>query len=172
MIISYSKSMCLFMGSGFLVSYRGLRKPRNFYRLSLLGTMSDHNWRVFHSRGIYPFFLILDTYFLYHFNQSRDSIRHCPIYQAHSINTKYNVDLPTMHSHPTQYVALVHIQCKMPLHVISCYMYNAHYMEQFINRTICQVPLIIISKAYNLHLFMLIHITPIHQHIYKTFSML
>ena len=55
---------------------------------------------------------------------------------------------------------------------ISCYMYNEHYMEQFINRTSCQVPWIIISKTYNLHPFMLIYITHIYQHIYNTFNML
>ena len=45
------KTMHLFVGSGFLVSHRRLRKPRHFYGLSSLGTMSDHNWRVFHPRG-------------------------------------------------------------------------------------------------------------------------
>ena len=51
MIILYSKSMSLFVGRGFLVSHHGLRKPRHFYSLSPLGTISDHNWRVFHLRG-------------------------------------------------------------------------------------------------------------------------
>ena len=66
MIILYSKSMCFFMGSGFLVSHRGLCKPKHFYDLSSLGTMSDHDWQVFHPRGIYPFLLMLDTYFSFH----------------------------------------------------------------------------------------------------------
>ena len=51
MIILYSKSMRLFVGSIFLVSHRRLRKPSHFYGLSLLRTMSDHNWWVFHPRG-------------------------------------------------------------------------------------------------------------------------
>ena len=51
MIILYSKPMHLFVGSEFLVSHHKLRKPKNFYSLSLLGTMSDHNWWVFHLRG-------------------------------------------------------------------------------------------------------------------------
>ena len=59
MIILYSKSMRLFVGSEFLVSHCGLRKPRHFYGLALLGTMSDNNWRVFHSRG--DLFLLADT---------------------------------------------------------------------------------------------------------------
>ena len=122
--------------------------------------------------GIHPFLLIPDTYFLYHFNQQCDFVGRCPIYRAHPINIERCVDLPTMHSHPTQCDALVHIQCKMPLHVISCYMYNEHHMEQFINHTLCQVPWIIILKTYNRHPFMLIYITPIYQYIYNTFSML
>ena len=66
MIILYSKSMCLFVGSGFLVSHHRLCKPRHFYGLSPLGTVSDHNWRVFTRGGIYPFLLIPDTYFSFH----------------------------------------------------------------------------------------------------------
>ena len=59
MIILYSKSMCLFVGRGFLVSHRGLLKPRHFYDLSPLGTMSYYNWQVFHSRG--DLSLLVDT---------------------------------------------------------------------------------------------------------------
>ena len=51
MIILYSKPMRLFGGKGFLVSHCRLRKPRHFYGLSSPGTMSDHNWGVFHPRG-------------------------------------------------------------------------------------------------------------------------
>ena len=39
------------MGSEFLVLHCRLRKPRCFYSLSSLGTMSDYNWRVFHPGG-------------------------------------------------------------------------------------------------------------------------
>ena len=78
------KIMCLFVGRIFLVSHHGLRKPKHFYSLSPLGTMSDHNW-YFTQGGIYPFLLILNTYFLYNFNQPCDSVGHCPIYQAHPI---------------------------------------------------------------------------------------
>ena len=140
-----------------------------FHRWGLCLTIIDG---FFTRWGIYPFLLIPGTYFLYHFNQPCDSVGRCPIYRAHPINTKSSVDLPTMHSHPTQCATPVHIQYKMPLHVISCYMYNKHYMEQFINRTLYQVPWVIISKAYNIHPFMLIYITPIYQHIYKPFNML
>ena len=40
-----------FVGSGFLVSHCELHKPRHFYGLSPLGTMSDHNRWVFHPGG-------------------------------------------------------------------------------------------------------------------------
>ena len=63
MIILYSKSMHLFMGSGFLVSHPELRKPRHVYGLSLLGTMSDHNWWVFHPRG--DLSLLVDTWHIF-----------------------------------------------------------------------------------------------------------
>ena len=81
------KTMHLFVGSKFWVSHHRLRKPRHYYDLSPLGTMSDHNWRVFHrgggggggGGGIYLCLLIPDTYFLYHFIQPCDSVGHCPI---------------------------------------------------------------------------------------------
>ena len=85
------KTMCLFVGSEFLVSHRRLCKPKHFYALSSLETMFDHNWQVFHQRGggggggggeIYPCLLIPDTYFLYHFIQPCDSVACCPIYRA------------------------------------------------------------------------------------------
>ena len=60
-------------------------------------------------------------------------------------------------------------KCHCILSHVTCII---HYMEQFISRTLCQVPWIIISKAYNLHSFMLIYVTPIYQHIYNTFNML
>ena len=160
-----------FVGSKILVSHRGLRKPRHFYDLSPLGTMSDHNWRVFHSRG--DLSLLADTWHIFSVSCNHATLLDAVLFtEPTKSNTKHSVDLPTMHSHPTQCDAPVHIQCKMPLHVISCYMYNEHYMEQFINRTLCQVPWIIISKTYNLYPFMLIYITLIYQHIYNTFNML
>ena len=60
MIILYSKSMRLFVSKGFLVSHRGLRKPRHFYGLSPLGIIYDHNWWVFYPRGDLP--LVADTW--------------------------------------------------------------------------------------------------------------
>ena len=100
MIILYSKSCsflwvatfwCLTMG------FANLDTFTVFHRWGLCLTIIGG----FFTRGrIYPFLLIPDTYFLYHFDQPCDSVRRCPIYRAHPINTKHNVDLPTMHSHP------------------------------------------------------------------------
>ena len=85
------KIMRLCVGSGFLVSHHKLNKLRHSYDLSPMGTMSDHNWWVFHPRGgggggggggcvgIYPNLLIPSTYFLYHFNQPCDFVGRCPI---------------------------------------------------------------------------------------------
>ena len=123
MIILYSKSMCLFVGNRFLVSHRELCKPRHFYGLSPLGTMSDHNWRVFHPRR--DLSLLVDTRHIFFVSCNRATLLDAvPFTKPTQSNTKRNVDLPTMHSHPTQWDVPVHIQCKMPLHVSSCYMYN------------------------------------------------
>ena len=123
MIILYSKSMRLFVGSGFFVSHHELRKPRHFYGLSPLGTMSDHNWRVFHPRG--DLSLLADTWNIFSVSCNRATLLDVvPFTEPTQSNTKRSVDLPTMHSHPTQCDAPVHIQCKMPLHISSCYMYN------------------------------------------------
>ena len=73
-----------------------------------------HCWRLclaiidrFFTRGrIYLFLLILGTYFLYHFNQSCDSVGRCPIYRVHPIKHKHSVDLPTTHSHPFNVISL------------------------------------------------------------------
>ena len=44
-----------------------LLKPRHFYGLSPLGTMFDHNWRVFHLRGYLSILAISNTYFSFPF---------------------------------------------------------------------------------------------------------
>ena len=53
------KILRLCMGSIFLVSHHGLRKPRHFYGLPPFGTMSNHNWRAFHLRE--DLSLLIDT---------------------------------------------------------------------------------------------------------------
>ena len=170
MIILYSKFMRLFVGSEFLVSHRGLRKPRHFYGLSPLGTMSDHNWKFFHPKGIYPFLLIPDTFSV---SCNRATLLDFVPFTEPTQSTPNAVSIyqPCTHTHEMRCFPCT-CNTKMSLPVISCYMYNEHYMKQFITHTLCQVPWIIISKTYNLHSFMLIYITPIYQYIYNTFSML
>ena len=98
MIILYSKFMCLFMGSGFLVSHHGLGKPKHFYDLSLLGTMSNHNWRVFHSRG--DLSLLANTRHMFSVSCNRETLLDIvPFTEPTQSNTKRNVNLPTTHSH-------------------------------------------------------------------------
>ena len=87
MVILYSKSMRLFMGSRFLVSHRGLRKPRHFYGLSLLGTMSNHNWRVFHLRG--DLSLLADTRHVFFISCNRATLLNVvPFIEPTQSNTK------------------------------------------------------------------------------------
>ena len=122
MIILYSKSMHLFMGSGFLVSHHELHKPRHFYGLLPSETIFDRNWRVFHPRG--DLSLFADTRHIFPYSWNCATLLDIPFIEPTQLNTKRSIDLPTMHTHPTQCDAPVYIQCKMPLHVSSCYMYN------------------------------------------------
>ena len=106
MIILYSKSILCSKSYAFMW-------VADFWCLTM-GFVNPDTLRVFHSWGlclttigglftqgrIYSFLLIPDTYFLYHFNQSCDSVGRCPIYRAHPISTKHSVNLPTMNSHP------------------------------------------------------------------------
>ena len=171
MIILYSKSMCLFVGSGFLVSHRRLRKLRHFYDLSPIGTMSDHNWQVFHPRG--DLSLLIDTWHIFSVSCNRATLLNVvPFTESTQSNINaVSIYQPCTHTHEMRCFPCI---CNVMHHCMSipCHMYNEHYMKQFITRTLCQVPWIIISKVYNLHPFMLIYITPIYQHIYNTFSML
>ena len=166
MIILYSKSMRLFVGSGFLVSHHELNKPRHFYGLSLLGTMSDHNWRVFHLRGggggggIYPFLLIPDTYFPFHVTMRLYwTLSHLPTTPTQTLNA-VSIYQPCTHTHEIRcFPCICNAKYHCMLAHVACII---HYMEQFINHILCQVPCIIISKAYNLHPFLLIYMTPIY----------
>ena len=109
----------------FLVSHRGLRKPRHFYSLSTLGTMSDHNWRAFHSREdisllantrhifSLPFYSIVRLcWMLSHLNQPTQS------------NTKHSIDLLTMNSHPFNAMSpcICNARCHYMLYHVTCMM--------------------------------------------------
>ena len=151
--------------------HRGLRKPKHFYSLSPLGTMSDHNCRVFHLRG--DLFLIADTRHIFSVSWNRTTLLAFVPFTKPTQSTPNTVSIyqPCTHTYEMRCFLCI-CNGKNPLPVISCYMFNEHYMEQFITRILCQVLWIIISKTYNLQQFMLIYITPIYQHIYNTFNML
>ena len=95
------KTMCLFVGSEFLVSHHKLRKPRQFYDISPLGTMSDHNSLVFHLRGNPS--LLANTRHIFYL-PLYSTVRLCwtlsHLTELIQSNTKRNVDSLTMHSHP------------------------------------------------------------------------
>ena len=123
MIILYLKSMRLFMGSGFLVSHRGLRKPRHFYDLSPLGTMSNYNWRVFHLGGIYPFLLIPDTYFSFH-----ATVRLCWML-SHLLSLRnqtlstVSIYLPRTHTHEMRcFLCICNAKCHYMFSHVTCIM--------------------------------------------------
>ena len=133
MIILFSKSMLLFVGSRFLVSHRGLRKPRHFYGLSPLGTMSDHNWRTFHpkedlsllvnTRHIFslPFYSTMRLYWTLSY-----------LTKPTQSNTKRSGNLPNMHSHP--FNAMSPCICHCMLYHVTCTM-NATWTILLINIT-------------------------------------
>ena len=66
MIILYSKSMRLFVGSGFLVSHRRFRKPRHFTAFHRWGLCLTIIGGFFTRGGIYPFLWIPSTCFPFH----------------------------------------------------------------------------------------------------------
>ena len=137
MIILYSKSCAFVWVAYFLVLHHRLRKPRHFYSLSPLGTMSYHNWRwrVFHPRrgggggGIYPNLLIPDTFSLPFQSTMQICWTLSHLTEPTQSNTKRSVDLPTMHSHPFNEMSPCICNVIMPLQVISCCMHNECYVR-------------------------------------------
>ena len=157
------------MGHGFSGSHR--RTPRaspTLFGLSL--SVASEPVRVFHPRE-YLSFLLCPTLVFFMLCNHETHFGRCLITELTTHSPRMMNDYNHAHTldsmrYPCAYAMQNANAC------ISCYMFNEHYMEQFINRTSCQVPWIIISKTYNLHQFMLIYITHIHQHIYNTFNML
>ena len=124
------KIMHLCVGSGFLVSHSGLRKPIHFYGLSPLGTMSDHNWRAFHLRK--DLSLLDDTryiFFFYHFNQSCDSVGCCPIYRAHPIKHQTQCQFTNHPLTPIYCDVPGYMQCMRHCIAIPCLICNECYMD-------------------------------------------
>ena len=164
------KTMCLFLGSGILVSYRRLCKPRHFYffhRWGLCLTIIGGSL----TRGeIYPFLLIPETYFLYHF---QSTVRLCwkvsHLTEPTQSNTKHSVDLLTMHSHP--FNAMSPCICKAIFHCmlyhVTCKM-NATWKTKSTPLTGCH------GQSHHMHMTsihlssMLIYHTSICQHSHST----
>ena len=151
MIILYSKSMSSFVGCGFLVSHRGLRKLKHFYGLSPLGIMSDHNWRVFHPRG--DLSLLTDTRHI--FSLSFQSIVRLYWTLSHlteltQSNTKCSVDSLTMHSHPFNVMSPCTFNSICHCLFVPCHIYDECYMDNFIKHAYHQCILgNYIKHAYN-----------------------
>ena len=117
--------MCLYVGSGFLVSRREFRKPRHFYGLLRLRTMSDHNWRVFRPRG--DLSLLDNTRHIfslpfYSIVRLRWTLSH--LIELTQSNTKRSVDLSTMHSHPFNAMSscICNARCHCMLYHVTCTM--------------------------------------------------
>ena len=124
--------MRLYMGSGFLVLHRGLRKPRYFYGFSSPGTMSGHNWRAFHpredlsllanTRHIFslPFYSTVRLYWTLSY-----------LLSPHNQTLNTMSILPTMHSHLFNAMSLCicNARCHCMLNHVTCIM-NATWRTQ------------------------------------------
>ena len=129
MIILFSKSIRLYVGRGFLVSHRGFRKPRHFYGLSLLGTMSDHNWLAFHPRE--DLSLLANTRHIFSL-PFYSTVRLCwtlsHLIELTQSNTKHNVNLLIKHSHPFNAMSpcIYNARCHCMLYHVTCTMLYQH----------------------------------------------
>ena len=85
MIILYSKSCAFLWVADFWCLTAGFVNPNTFTAFHRWGLCQTIIGGLFTRWRIYPLLLIPDTYFLYHFNQSCDSVGHYPIYRVHLI---------------------------------------------------------------------------------------
>ena len=147
------KTMRLFVGSEFLVSYHRLCKPRHFYGLSPLGTMSYHNWRVFHPRG--DLSLLANTRHIFSL-PFYSTVRLCwtlsHLTEPAQLNTIRNVDSSTMHSHPFNAMSpcICNEICHCMLYHATCIM-NATWTTQFTPLTGCH------GQSHHLHMTSIHH---------------
>ena len=89
-----------FVDSEFLVSQRRLCTLRHFYSISQLELCLTTINESFTREGAYPYLLLPDTSFLYHFIQLRDSVRRRPTVPSPPNQTPNVVLIITMHLHP------------------------------------------------------------------------
>ena len=85
MIISFSKPCAFLWVADFWCPTVGSTNQDTFTAFHRWGLCLTIIGGFFTRGGIYPFLLIPDTYFLYHFIQPFDYVGCCPIYQAHPI---------------------------------------------------------------------------------------
>ena len=109
----------------FLVSHRGLHKPKHFYSLSPLGTMSDLNWQAFHPRE--DLSLLVDTRHIFYLPLLFDRatlLDVVPFTELTQSNTKYSVNSLTMHSHPFNAMSpcICNTICHCMLYHVTCIM--------------------------------------------------
>ena len=96
----YTKLMCLFVGSEFLVSHRKLLMPKHFHKRSPLEVCLITNTGSHTRGGVYPCLLFPNTSFLYHFIQLCDFVGRHPTVPSPPNQTPNAVLIITMHSHP------------------------------------------------------------------------
>ena len=150
------KTMHIFIGSEFLESHHRLCKPRHLYGLSPLGTMSNHNWRVFHSRR--DLSLLANTKHIFSL-PLYSTMRICwtlsHLTEPTQSNTKHTVDSLTMHSHPFNAMSscICNAICHCMLYHAICIM-NATWTTQSTPLTGCH------GQSHHLHM------TSIHRFIH------
>ena len=103
----YTKLMCLFMDSEFLVSHCRLRTPKHFYGLSLLELCLTTINEVFHPRGCLSLLAITRHKFsLPHYSTVRLCWTSSHFTKPTQSKTKCSVDFSTMHPHPFNVMSL------------------------------------------------------------------
>ena len=150
MIILYSKSMCLFVGSGFLVSHSRLRKPKHFNSLSLSGTMSNHNWRVFHPRG--DLSLLTDTRHIFSVSCNHATLLDVVPFTEPTQSTLNAVSIyqPCTHTHEIRCFSciynMMHHCMSIPCHIYDeCYTDNSTHayhqciLNNYINKHVMSI---------------------------------
>ena len=117
--------MRLYVGSGFLVSHRRVRKPIHFYDISPLGTMSDHNWHDFNPMEDLSLLANIRHIFSLPFYSTVRlcwTLSHLPSPPNQTPNTVSI--LPTMHSHPFNEMSpcTCNARCHCILYLVTCTM--------------------------------------------------
>ena len=122
--IALFKSHVSFMGNKLSgVSLQASYTFRHFRELLPLDAYVLPRIQTFHFRGCLS--LLTTTQ---HIISNRATLGRRPFFRAHLLNTKNNV-LSCHALTPISHDVLVHMQCRMPLHVLSCYMHDESYMQ-------------------------------------------